>query len=87
MSAVPWMKGALTALLAVALISYMIATWSAYQQRQDKSFWGGSDVLTGWWLLSPYGEGGVPETAHRTVLVARISLAVFYLALGLAWVL
>lgn len=87
MSAVPWMKGAFTVLLAVALIVYLAATWSAYRQRQDKSFWGGSDVLTGFWLLSPYGEGGVPESAHKAVLIARVSLLVFYLAIGVAWVL
>jgi hypothetical protein len=63
----------------------LIAGFVAYGQRRDRSFWGGRDVLSGWWwLLFPYGDNGVPESARTIVLVVRLAAVAFWVTFAVA---
>ncbi|MEK8082286.1 hypothetical protein [Pseudomonas sp. XK-1] len=63
-------------LIIAAIISGMttvILQIAAFTKREDKGFWGGYNILTGWFLLFPYGEGGLPKTESALVLWCRLT--------------
>lgn len=60
-----------TALIILAMVFFII-TMAAYSYRRDRSFWGGANILNGWWLLFPYGSDGVEPEAKNIVFWGRI---------------
>ncbi len=39
----------------------MFITFIAYSKRKDQTFFGGANILGGWWLVRPYGTDGIPR--------------------------
>ena len=71
-------------LSVVAVISGIVlltCTAIAYSRRENRSFWGGANMVTGWWLVTPYSSGGMAPGNDALVNTARISIAFFWLAL------
>jgi len=85
MDAVPWLKGGSAVVCLLSLAVHLIALFLAYEQRRDKSFWGGAGMFTGFWLMFPHDYDGVPLSARRTVVVARISFLLFWVAFAIGW--
>ena len=80
---------AVAALVAIGSFLCLVAlTFVAYARRKDRTFWGGANILNGWWLIFPYGENGVgPEGRGLVVagrLIALIMVVSALLAYGLA---
>lgn len=63
----------LTGIIFVSLVSLLIHTLVAYSRRKDRRFWGGIDILNGWWVFFPYGKNGMKEGNDNIVWGARIS--------------
>jgi hypothetical protein len=61
-------------------------TITAYSRREDRSFWGGSNMLTGWFFLFPYGQGGVPGSERKLVFWYRVVAVITWFLWGLAYV-
>jgi hypothetical protein len=60
------------ALLIALSFVHLVITLAAYSHRKDKSFFGGANILGGWWLLFPYGSDGVHLEAKKLVLWGRL---------------
>lgn len=71
----------ITIVLAVSIFSLVFFHILAYAKREDKSFWGGWNILNGWFLIFPYGKGGVPKEEYRLVFWCRVSAVVFCISM------
>jgi hypothetical protein len=52
-----------------------------YSKRKDRSFFGGSNLLHGWWFINPYGENGIGEKSpenKKLVFYSRLSFIIIY---------
>ena len=58
-------------LVALSMVFFFI-TVSAYSYRKDKSFFGGANIIGGWWLIHPYGSDGVESEARNLVFWGRL---------------
>ena len=67
---------------AIAVLAFMAAL---YARRTDRSFWGGADLLTGWWLVLPPKTLDLPPDANRLLWEARVAWLVTILAGLGAW--
>lgn len=73
-------------LIVVGFLSgvvYMVCMFMAYENRADKSFWGGHNILQSWWLLFPYGKRGVSNEAKEIVFWARVS---WFVCIASIWI-
>ena len=85
MDVVPRLRGGSALVCLASLAVHLVALFVAYEQRRDKSFWGGGGMLTGFWLMFPHDYDGVPQSARKVVLVARLSFLSLWVAFGIGW--
>ena len=65
-----FLKVALLVLMSISGLAFAALTVVAYVERFDKSFSGGSSILTGWWLIMSPSDLGLGEESKRILAKA-----------------
>lgn len=68
-----FLKIALVLLTAFGAIATFAFVATLYAKRADRSFLGGADMLTGWWLILPLKHLDLPQETNRLLWEARVA--------------
>ena len=74
-------------LIFVIVPSYVIYigyAMTAHSRASNESFWGGIDIIGGWWVIFPYGEYGLEKNEENKKLVRSSRLCFLFFYLGVA---
>jgi hypothetical protein len=75
----------MTIVMAVSIFFLAALHVVAYSKREDKTFFGGWNILNGLFLIFPYGKGGVSRNEHRLVFWCRVSAVLTVASMGFVY--